>query len=75
MKTTPLDDGAPPMGRLYDVGGQRLMPHRSGTGGPAVVFLSGAGEARFWRMDRHADYGPLNEISRNRLNARLIREN
>jgi pimeloyl-ACP methyl ester carboxylesterase len=32
----------PPVGRLYDVGGQRLMLHRSGSGGPPVVFLPGA---------------------------------
>jgi len=36
-------DGAPPIGRRYDVGGRRLLLHRSGTGGPAVVFLPGAG--------------------------------
>ena len=33
---------APPLGRRYDVRGRRLMLHRSGTGGPAVVFLPGA---------------------------------
>jgi pimeloyl-ACP methyl ester carboxylesterase len=33
--------GAPLLGRLYDVGGHRLLLHRSGTG-PAVVFLPGA---------------------------------
>jgi pimeloyl-ACP methyl ester carboxylesterase len=33
---------APPLGRRYDVGGRALMLHRSGTGGPAVVFLPGA---------------------------------
>ncbi|SED58935.1 Pimeloyl-ACP methyl ester carboxylesterase [Streptomyces sp. 2112.3] len=33
----------PPLGRLYDVGGRRLMLHRSGSGGPTVVFLPGAG--------------------------------
>jgi pimeloyl-ACP methyl ester carboxylesterase len=32
-----------PLGRYYDVGGRRLMLHRSGSGSPAVVFLSGAG--------------------------------
>ncbi len=36
------DDG-PPLGRLYEVGGRRLMLHRSGEGGPSVVFLPGAG--------------------------------
>jgi pimeloyl-ACP methyl ester carboxylesterase len=32
----------PPAGRLYQVGGRQLMLHRSGRGGPAVVFLAGA---------------------------------
>lgn len=32
----------PPLGRLYDIEGRRLFLHRSGTGGPAVVFLPGA---------------------------------
>jgi pimeloyl-ACP methyl ester carboxylesterase len=35
--------GASPIGQLYDVGGRRLWLHRSGAGGPAVVFLAGAG--------------------------------
>jgi pimeloyl-ACP methyl ester carboxylesterase len=34
---------APPIGRLYDVNGRRLLLHRSGSGGPAVVFAPGAG--------------------------------
>ncbi|MDC7340544.1 alpha/beta fold hydrolase [Streptomyces lydicus] len=35
---------APPVGRRYDLGhGRQLMLHRSGSGGPAVVFLPGAG--------------------------------
>src|SRR5580704_8387745 len=38
---TPGTD-APPAGRWYEVGGRRLMLHRSGTGGPAVVILPGA---------------------------------
>ncbi|MEU9121545.1 alpha/beta hydrolase [Streptomyces sp. NPDC048506] len=34
----------PPLGRHHDLGrDRRLMLHRSGTGGPAVVFLPGAG--------------------------------
>jgi pimeloyl-ACP methyl ester carboxylesterase len=45
--TAPTDtaptDTAPPLGRLYEVNGQRLSLHRSGTGGPSVVFLPGAG--------------------------------
>jgi pimeloyl-ACP methyl ester carboxylesterase len=32
-----------PLGSTYDVGGQRLLLHRSGSGGPVVVFLPGAG--------------------------------
>ncbi|MEO3745999.1 alpha/beta hydrolase [Plantactinospora sp. B5E13] len=32
-----------PVGRHHEVGGRRLMLHRSGTGGPSVVFLPGAG--------------------------------
>lgn len=32
----------PPVGRLQEVGGRRLMLHRSGSGGPPVVFLPGA---------------------------------
>ncbi|MEU9831662.1 alpha/beta hydrolase [Streptosporangium sp. NPDC048047] len=34
---------APPLGRLHDVDGRRLLLHRAGTGGPSVVFLPGAG--------------------------------
>ncbi len=33
----------PPRGSLQEAGGRRLTIHRSGTGGPAVVFLPGAG--------------------------------
>jgi pimeloyl-ACP methyl ester carboxylesterase len=36
-------EAMPPLGRYYNVGGQRLLLHRSGSGSPAVVFLSGAG--------------------------------
>lgn len=56
--------------------------------GPDVVFglfallgyqfsprLADAGEARFWRMDRKADYGPLSGVSLNRVRVGLIREN
>ena len=35
--------GAPPIGRLYEVDGRRLLLHRSGSGGPAVVFAPEAG--------------------------------
>jgi pimeloyl-ACP methyl ester carboxylesterase len=34
---------APPLGRRYEVDGRGLVLHRSGSGGPAVVFLPGAG--------------------------------
>jgi TnpA family transposase len=38
--------------------------------------LADAGEARFWRIDRAADYGPLDGLSRrNRLRTDLIRDN
>ncbi|BDH14100.1 alpha/beta fold hydrolase [Streptomyces hygroscopicus] len=33
----------PPLGRLHEAGGRDLWLHRSGEGGPAVVFLPGAG--------------------------------
>jgi pimeloyl-ACP methyl ester carboxylesterase len=36
-------DLAPPLGAHLVAGGHRLWFHRSGTGGPAVVFLPGAG--------------------------------
>jgi len=36
------EDGRPPLGQLYDVGGRQLWLHQSGTGGPAVVILPGA---------------------------------
>lgn len=32
-----------PLGTQYEVGGKRLLLHRSGSGGPVVVFLPGAG--------------------------------
>ncbi|WP_037319099.1 alpha/beta fold hydrolase [Amycolatopsis orientalis] len=34
---------APPVGGFQDVDGRRIFSHRSGDGGPAVVFLPGAG--------------------------------
>jgi TnpA family transposase len=37
--------------------------------------LADAGEARFWRIEKEADYGPLNGISRSRIKTELIREN
>lgn len=32
-------------------------------------------EARFWRLDRDADYGALNDLARNRANGRVIVDN
>jgi len=43
MSPTQLAVDLPPIGRRYDVGGRQLFLHRSGTGGPVVVFLPGAG--------------------------------
>ena len=38
--------------------------------------LADAGEARFWRIDRTADYGPLDGLShRNRIKVDVIRDN
>ena len=34
--------------------------------------LADLGEARLWRLDRDADYGPLNGLARNRINSDLI---
>ena len=42
-RTAPVADSTSPAGSLYEVGGRRLMLHRSGVGGPSVVFLPGAG--------------------------------
>jgi len=36
--------------------------------------LADAGGARFWRMDRHADYHALNRVSRHVVNTRIIAE-
>ncbi|MGV9264236.1 alpha/beta fold hydrolase [Kitasatospora sp. NPDC003701] len=34
---------APPVGGFREIDGRRVFVHRSGSGGPAVVFLTGAG--------------------------------
>ncbi|GAA2727537.1 alpha/beta hydrolase [Actinocorallia aurantiaca] len=49
-------DPATPLGRRYDVKGRRLFLHRSGTGGPSVVFLPGAGLVGldFWNIHERA---------------------
>jgi TnpA family transposase len=36
--------------------------------------IADAGGARFWRMDRGADYGPLNGLAAHRINLRLIEQ-
>ena|GEM_PF-4131332 len=33
------------------------------------------GDARFWRIDKTADYGPLNGLARNRINIDLVTHN
>ncbi len=37
--------------------------------------LADLGEARLWRIDRKADYGPFNNVSKGTINLALIREN
>jgi len=37
--------------------------------------LADIGTTRFWRMDKEADYGALNEVARHRINTRLIHNN
>jgi TnpA family transposase len=37
--------------------------------------LADIGDARFWRIDKTADYGPLNGLARNRINIDLVTHN
>ena len=37
--------------------------------------LADIGDARFWRVDRAADYGPLDGLTRNRIDVELIKRN
>ena len=37
--------------------------------------LADIGDARFWRVDRAADYGPLDGLARNRIDVELIKRN
>jgi TnpA family transposase len=37
--------------------------------------LADAGEARFWRIDRNANYGPLNGLARSQINTNTIEDN
>ena len=50
--TDPGRGSAPPLGQHYEVAGRRLALHRSGSGGPAVVVLPGAGLVGldFWNI-------------------------
>jgi len=36
--------------------------------------IADIGSARYWRIDSSADYGPLNDIARHRINTKLIAE-
>ncbi|MGW7002958.1 hypothetical protein ACWGCW_09045 [Streptomyces sp. NPDC054933] len=42
MNTTTRPARQAPLGRFYDINERSLFLHRSGSGGPAVVFLPGA---------------------------------
>src|SRR5215469_5065938 len=44
---------AVPLARFYDVGGRQLMLYASGTGGPAVVVLPGAGLTGLGYLNLH----------------------
>ena len=37
--------------------------------------LADIGDARFWRIDKTADYGPLNGLARNRISIDLVTQN
>ena len=37
--------------------------------------LADAGEARFWRIDKRADYGPLDGLARSRIDTTTIEDN
>ena len=37
--------------------------------------LADIGQTRLWRIDRQADYGPLDPLARNKINVRIIIEN
>lgn len=42
----------PPRGRHFTAGGRQLL-HRSGSGGPAVVFLAGSGAVSLDHLNLH----------------------
>lgn len=47
---------APPFGQYHEVEGRRLYLHRSGSGGPSVVFLAGGGTVGldYWNVHERA---------------------
>jgi pimeloyl-ACP methyl ester carboxylesterase len=48
-----------PLGTRHRAGGRRLLVHRSGQGGPAVVFLPGAGHVGLDYLNIHDQIAPL----------------
>lgn len=50
-----VDDtaGAAPLGIRYEVSGRAMLLHRSGTGGPPVVFLAGGGMSGLYYWNVH----------------------
>jgi pimeloyl-ACP methyl ester carboxylesterase len=52
----PSTDAGPPLGRYYEAAGRRLLLHRSGSEGPAVVFLAGGGAVGldYWNVQDRA---------------------
>ncbi|WP_205820556.1 alpha/beta fold hydrolase [Microbacterium sp. K22] len=61
MGTIPMDDRRqhPPLGALHEYDGRRLMLHRSGVEGPAVVFLPGAGLIGYDFLNLHREVGRI----------------
>jgi pimeloyl-ACP methyl ester carboxylesterase len=55
----PASATTPPLGRLYEVDGRRLWLHRSGSGGPAVVFLPGASAVGLDYLNVHDEAAKL----------------
>jgi pimeloyl-ACP methyl ester carboxylesterase len=58
-KAGAVGGSAPPIGRLYTIGGRRLALHRSGSGDPAVVFLPGAGMIGLDFLNIHDQISPF----------------
>ncbi|MEU9124120.1 alpha/beta hydrolase [Streptomyces sp. NPDC048506] len=53
MNTTTRPARQAPLGRFYDINGRSLLFHRSGIGGPAVVFLPGASAVGLDHLNIH----------------------